>query len=163
MAAVSPLIMQEQAFVGSLPGLSGEDRTASLARRQSSRPVWYSIGDLAREFDVTLRTLRFYEAKGLLNPIRQHSVRVYGPRDRVKLQLILVGKRLGFTLQEIAAMIAESDDGTLASLKLDPDMILRQITFLEDQQRTTELALGELRRRYYLMVEIDETEQSAGT
>ena len=127
-------------------------------RRLSSRPVWYSIGDLAREFDVTLRALRFYEAKGMLNPIRQNATRVYGPKDRVKLRLILTGKRLGFTLTEISSLIAENEDASLASLRLNPEMILRQIAFLEDQQRTTEASLAELRRHYYLMVEIDRTD-----
>lgn len=125
-------------------------------RRISSRPVWYSISDLAREFDITLRALRFYEAKGMLSPIRQNATRVYSPKDRIRLQLILTGKRLGFTLTEIASMIAESEDAGLASLKLNPEMILRQIAFLEDQHRTTEAALVELRRHYYLMVEIDQ-------
>jgi DNA-binding transcriptional MerR regulator len=61
----------------------------------------YSIGDLAREFGVTTRTLRHYEQEGLLNPARQGLVRVFSARDRVRLKLALRGKRLGFTLQEI--------------------------------------------------------------
>ena len=126
------------------------------AQRASNRPVWYSISDLSREFDVTLRALRFYEAKGLLNPIRQNASRVYGPRDRVRLQLILTGKRLGFTLTEIATMIADNEDAGLADLRLNPDVILRQIAFLEDQHRTIESALSELRRHYYLMTEVDQ-------
>lgn len=125
-------------------------------QRSSSRPVWYSISDLSREFDVTLRALRFYEAKGLLKPIRQNASRVYGPRDRVRLQLILTGKRLGFTLTEIANMIADSEDSGGVDLRLNPDLILRQIAFLEDQHRTIETALTELRRHYYLMAEVQE-------
>lgn len=131
---------------------------APVPKRVSSRPVWYTISDLAREFDVTLRALRFYEAKGLLRPIRQNANRIYSARDRIKLQLILTGKRLGFTLTEIAEMIAESDEANSPSLKLKPDMILRQIAFLEEQHRTTETALAELRRHYYLMVELAETQ-----
>lgn len=125
-------------------------------QRSSNRPVWYSIGDLSREFNVTLRALRFYEAKGLLNPIRQNSTRVYGPRDRIRLQLILTGKRLGFTLTEIATMIADNEEAGGANLRLNPDLILRQIAFLEDQHRTIETALTELRRHYYLMTELEE-------
>jgi len=128
----------------------------SAIRRVSSRPVWYTISDLAREFEVTLRALRFYEARGLLNPIRQNANRLYSPRDRIKLQLILTGKRLGFTLGEIAEMIAENDDSAAPSLKLDREKILRQISFLEEQYRTTEAALAELRRHYYLMSELAE-------
>ncbi len=124
-------------------------------RRVSHRPTWYTISDLSKEFDVTLRALRFYEAKGLIEPIRQGTSRIYSARDRIRLQLIITGKQLGFTLTEIASMIADNGDASEGDLKLSPDVLLRQITFLEDQQRTTTAALAELRRRYYLMVEAD--------
>lgn len=65
----------------------------------------YSIGDLASEFDVTTRTIRFYEEKGLLNPERNGKHRVYSPSDRTKLRLILRGKRLGLSLDESAEII----------------------------------------------------------
>jgi DNA-binding transcriptional MerR regulator len=65
----------------------------------------YSIRDLASEFDVTTRTIRFYEEKGLLNPRREGTRRVYGPADRTKLRLILRGKRLGLSLDESAEII----------------------------------------------------------
>ena len=61
----------------------------------------YGIADLAREFDVTTRTIRFYEAEGLITPSRQGQRRIFSPRDRVRLRLILRGKRLGFSLGEI--------------------------------------------------------------
>lgn len=61
----------------------------------------YTIGDLAREFGVTTRTIRHYEHEGLLNPTRQGTARIFSARDRVRLKLALRGKRLGFTLQEI--------------------------------------------------------------
>ena len=61
----------------------------------------YTIGDLAREFGVTTRTIRHYEHQGLLNPARQGNARVFSARDRVRLKLVLRGTRLGFTLQEI--------------------------------------------------------------
>lgn len=69
----------------------------------------FSIGDLAREFDVTPRTLRFYEEKGLLNPDRKGQNRVYGASDRTRLRLILRGKRLGLTLDESASLILMYD------------------------------------------------------
>ncbi len=69
----------------------------------------FSIGDLAREFDVTPRTLRFYEEKGLLNPDREGQNRVYGASDRTRLRLILRGKRLGLTLDESASLILMYD------------------------------------------------------
>jgi len=65
----------------------------------------YSIGELAGEFGVTTRTIRFYEEKGLLNPRREGTRRVYSPADRTKLRLILRGKRLGLSLSESAEII----------------------------------------------------------
>lgn len=60
----------------------------------------YSIGELAREFDITTRSIRFYEDQGLLTPTRQGQTRLYTNKDRVRLKLILRGKRLGFSLAE---------------------------------------------------------------
>jgi len=60
----------------------------------------YSISDLAQEFDITTRTIRFYEEKGLLKPNRNGNNRLYTVADKVKLKLILRGKRLGFSLTE---------------------------------------------------------------
>ncbi len=65
----------------------------------------YGIAELAREFDVTTRTIRYYEDKGLLSPTRKGQRRVYAPRDRVRLKLIMRGKRLGFSLNEIRELI----------------------------------------------------------
>jgi len=65
----------------------------------------FSISDLANEFDVTTRTIRFYEEKGLLKPKREGTRRVYGVADRTKLRLILRGKRLGLSLDESAEII----------------------------------------------------------
>ena len=65
----------------------------------------YSIRELATEFDVTTRTIRFYEEKGLLNPQREGTRRIYSPADRTKLRLILRGRRLGLSLAESAEII----------------------------------------------------------
>ena len=65
----------------------------------------YSIRQLCREFGATARALRFYEDKGLLTPGRQGQTRVYDARDRARLKLILRGRRIGFTLQEIQEML----------------------------------------------------------
>ena len=65
----------------------------------------YSIRQLCREFDATARALRFYEDKGLLTPARKGQTRVYDARDRARLKLILRGRRIGFTLQEIQEML----------------------------------------------------------
>lgn len=69
-----------------------------------SKPT-YSISDLSQEFDVTTRTIRFYEEAGLLTPARNGQTRIYSDEDRVKLKLILRGKRLGFSLAESRELI----------------------------------------------------------
>ena len=61
----------------------------------------YSISDLSKHFDLTARTIRFYESAGLLSPKRDNGKRIYHERDLVRLKLILRGKRLGFSLNEI--------------------------------------------------------------
>ena len=65
----------------------------------------YSISDLAREFGVTTRTIRFYEEKGLISPLREGQKRIYTPADRVRIKLILRGKRIGMTLEESGEVI----------------------------------------------------------
>jgi DNA-binding transcriptional MerR regulator len=65
----------------------------------------YTISELAKEFDVTTRTIRFYEEKGLISPGRDGQKRIYSAADRVRIKLILRGKRIGMTLQESAEMI----------------------------------------------------------
>jgi len=71
----------------------------------------YSIGDLAAEFDVTPRAIRFYESEGLLAPRREGQRRIYTPRDRTRLKLTLRGKRLGLTLSEIRDLIDMYEPG----------------------------------------------------
>jgi DNA-binding transcriptional MerR regulator len=65
----------------------------------------YTISELAQEFEVTTRTIRFYEEKGLVQPRRVGQKRLYSPADRVRIQLILRGKRIGMTLQESVELI----------------------------------------------------------
>ena len=65
----------------------------------------HTISDLAREFGVTTRTIRFYEEKGLVTPLREGQKRLYTPADRVRIKLILRGKRIGMTLQECVDFI----------------------------------------------------------
>ena len=66
----------------------------------TDQAVKFSISDLAKEFDITTRIIRFYEDQGLLAPERKGQTRIYSVKDRVRLKLILRGKRLGFTLAE---------------------------------------------------------------
>ena len=104
-----------------------------------------TIGEVAREFGVTLRTLRFYEAKCLIAPQRTGSHRLYGRSDRDRVALVLTGRRLGFTLVEIKRLL-EGADGK--NLSLTREKCVEQINFLERQKRDIELALGELRQIY---------------
>jgi DNA-binding transcriptional MerR regulator len=71
----------------------------------------FSISDLAREFDITPRAIRFYEDQGLLAPKRDGQRRIYTPRDRTRLKLTLRGKRLGLTLSEIRELIDMYEPG----------------------------------------------------
>ncbi len=109
----------------------------------------YTIGDLAREFGVTLRALRFYEDRGLLSPRRDGTARIYDARDRDRLSVILKGKQLGFTLTEIRAMLAEerASDGPSANLNLTLDQVDDQIRHLKQQKAEIEEALAELKAR----------------
>ena len=71
----------------------------------------YTIGELCAEFNVTPRTLRFYEQRELLSPIREGQKRIFTPRDRARLKLILRGKRFGFSLESIRQWLELYDLG----------------------------------------------------
>ena len=77
----------------------------AAAAETSARAAHYSISDLAREFALTTRAIRFYEDSGLLAPERRGRQRVYGERERVRIKLILRGKRLGLALAEIGELL----------------------------------------------------------
>jgi len=106
----------------------------------------FTIGDLAREFGVTLRTLRFYEDKGLLTPRRHGSQRLYGRRDRARLKLILMGKKVGFSLDEIRDMLSLYDlkDGQVTQLRVALKKFGDQIAILTGQKQAIEQAIDEL-------------------
>lgn len=108
----------------------------------------YSIGELAREFDLTLRTLRFYEDKGMLRPRRVGIQRIYTRKDRARLKLIVMGKKVGFSLQDIAEMLDLYDlkDGQESQLTLARSRFMEQIELLEQQKQDIEQAVVELQR-----------------
>ena len=108
----------------------------------------FTIGELAKEFGVTLRALRFYENKGLIAPRRRGLTRFYSRADRDRLALILKGKKLGFTLGEIRQMVAAEKGDDSQALKLSQDKCLEQIGLLERQKADLEEGLEELRRIY---------------
>lgn len=127
----------------------GEARDEAESRGQAT----WTIGELAREFDVTLRTLRFYEDKGLVNPRREGSARVYGRRDRARLKLVLMGKRVGLSLSEIREMLDLYDlrDGQVGQMRAAVDRFNAQIAILERQRRDIEQALDDLKRTVSLV------------
>ena len=106
----------------------------------------WSIAELAAEYDVTLRTIRFYEDRGLLTPERRGTVRVYHPRDRVRLGLILRGKRLGFTLGQISTIVDmyDAEPGEEGQLVYLLEQITRRRAELEQRRRDIDETLGEL-------------------
>jgi DNA-binding transcriptional MerR regulator len=112
----------------------------------------FTISDLARDFGVTLRTLRFYESRGLITPTRSGMTRIYSARDRARLALILKGKQLGFTLVEIRAMLANEDrkgaagakTASIGGLQLSREQIAEQLELLRSQRSEIEAAIREL-------------------
>ncbi len=85
--------------------------TAEFSEGDEKERAEYSISELAREFDVTPRAIRFYEDQGLLAPRRAGQRRIYAPRDRTRLKLTLRGKRLGLTLSEIKELVEMYEPG----------------------------------------------------
>ena len=114
---------------------------------QSVGDATFPIGELAAEFGVSQRTLRFYEVRGFLSAERGGPARRYSERDRNRLALVLRAKRLGFTLREIAQLIAAGDQSA-GGLQLSRRTCTEQIELLERQKREIEAALAELRRVY---------------
>jgi DNA-binding transcriptional MerR regulator len=108
---------------------------------------FWTVTELARELGVTPRTVRFYEDRGLILPRRAGTTRVYAPRDRARLILILRGKRLGFSLREIKEYLDLYDaDPTHASqLRRLLGGVRARIALLEDQSRALDETLIELR------------------
>lgn len=86
----------------------------------------YSIGELSREFDITPRSIRFYEEQGLLAPERNGQNRVYKKKDRVRLRLILRGKRLGFSLSEVKTLFELYDDSSNSKPQLEAMLRMTQ-------------------------------------
>ena len=109
-------------------------------------PQTWTIADLAAEYDVTLRTIRFYEDKGLLTPERRGTVRVYHPRDKVRLGLILRGKRLGFSLDQIATIVDmyDAEPGEEGQLVYLLHQIGTRRAELEQRRRDIDETLEEL-------------------
>ncbi|MGN6145372.1 MAG: MerR family transcriptional regulator [Mesorhizobium sp.] len=104
------------------------------------------IGEMAKTFGVTLRTLRFYEDKGLLSPKRDGATRLYTRRDRARLKLILLGRKVGFSLREVKQIIDLYDPAgsNARQLRLALDKSEKQLVRLNKQRALIDDAIGEL-------------------
>ena len=118
-----------------------------MSRTTSTQPaVTYTITDLAREFNVTTRAIRFYEDQRLLNPQRDGRKRIYSYRDRTRLRLILRGKRLGFSLSETRELfeLFDSPRGEEKQLQRFVNKLGERRAILRQQQRDIEAILQEI-------------------
>ena len=108
----------------------------------------FTIRDLSREFEVSARTLRFYEEKGLLDPMRRGEQRLYSRRDRARLAYVLAGKTVGFSLEEVREMLDLYDlgDGQVTQLKVALTKFAERIERLEKQKADIDRVVAELTR-----------------
>jgi DNA-binding transcriptional MerR regulator len=115
-------------------------------RRESENRDLFAIADLAREFGISTRAIRFYETKGLLTPERVGSTRVFRRRDRARLILILRGKRLGFSLRDISEYLSlyDADRTQRAQVNLLVEMVDHRMQLLEQQLSDLQTTIGEL-------------------
>ena len=120
-------------------------RGKSPAPRENSSAT-YTISDLSKEFAITTRTIRFYESRGLIQPERIGTSRRYSKRDRARLMLILRGRNLGFTVEDVGQYLAlyDADPGQQAQTKLLLDKVVTAITNLEGKRADIDRALDDL-------------------
>ncbi len=111
-----------------------------------SQQQTYTISDLAREFGITPRAIRFYEGEGLLSPVRAGSKRIYSRRDRTSLRLILRGQRLGLSLAEIGELIGMYDGvrNSVPQLRRFVDVLDERRRALEQQREDIVAVLDEI-------------------
>jgi DNA-binding transcriptional MerR regulator len=130
------------ASVGASGALLEEGRTSL----DSAQPEM-TISQMSRLFAVSLRTLRFYEDRGLIKPRREGNARYYRASDRIRMEMILKGKRLGFTLTEIQDLIGGKGSTETTDLEdqLNPQQIVTQISHLERQRSEIDGAIERLR------------------
>jgi len=134
--------LNHQSVVTSVSLLTEDDRAAP-----DSAQAEMTISQMSRVFGVSLRTLRFYEDRGLLKPRREGNARFYRGTDRVRMEMILKGKKLGFTLTEIQDLIGGKGATETPDLEdqLNPQQIVTQIGHLERQRSEIDSAIERLR------------------
>ncbi len=122
-----------------------EHLVESFADNNAEIKEIYRIGDLAREFDVSLRTLRFYEDRGLISPNRSGSTRLYSSEDRKRLKIIILAKNVGFSLIDIESLLKIYDN---ESNEQDISYLIKKFTEqfarLTDQKEELERSIDEL-------------------
>jgi DNA-binding transcriptional MerR regulator len=122
-------------------------------RPESDNKDLFAIADLAREFGISTRAIRFYESKGLITPERVGVTRVFRRRDRARLSLILRGKRLGFSLRDISDYLSLYDADRNQQVHLLADMVDERLASLERQMHDLETTIAELREIKKLTLE----------
>jgi DNA-binding transcriptional MerR regulator len=117
-----------------------------VAEAESNDQEYMRIGEMASAFGVTLRALRFYEDKGLLSPRREGTTRLYSRRDRARLKLILLGRKIGFSLRDVKQVIDLYDpSGSNAKqLRTALEKSEKQLVRLQKQQTAIKEAISEL-------------------
>ncbi|MCC2615839.1 MerR family DNA-binding transcriptional regulator [Aestuariibacter halophilus] len=110
----------------------------------------YSIGELAKAFDITPRSIRFYEEQGLVSPERNGQTRIYHKKDRVRLKLILRGKRLGFSLAETKTLFHLYDSHQNSEAQLE-----KMLQLTEQKRDVLNQQLEDIKM---LMAELDDVE-----
>lgn len=122
------------------------DPTHAAAGASSNRRETFTITELADEFALTTRAIRFYEDQGLLSPERRGTRRIYTPRERVRLKLILRGKRLGMSLADIAEILDLYDVGDSERPQLQKflEVLAARRTMLEQQREDIDVVLEEI-------------------
>ena len=116
-----------------------------MTRQSADSKDLFSIADLASEFGISTRAIRFYESKGLLSPERLGATRIFRKRDRARLILILRGKRLGFTLRDISDYLSLYDADRTQQVNLLAGKVDERIALLERQRDDLETTIRELR------------------
>lgn len=106
------------------------------------------IGEMAKHFGVTLRTLRFYEDKGLINPQRDGATRLYSHRDKARLKLILLGRKVGFSLRDVKQMmdLYDPSGSNARQLKVALEKSEKQMARLQKQRALLDEAIADLSR-----------------
>lgn len=116
-----------------------------MNRAETESRDLFAIADLAREFGISTRAIRFYEAKGLLAPERVGATRIFRRRDRARLILILRGKRLGFSLRDISDYLSLYDADRTQQVSLLIGKVDERLASLEAQLSDLQTTLAELR------------------